>query len=61
MTDRMCEKYTERLFGRPDSKKLPVIYGCRMECNIMMDLIGLGWVSAKRNYVAVDWFNGWFF
>jgi len=35
-------KCTERLFGRPDSKRLPVIYGCRKEYNIVMDLIDLG-------------------
>jgi hypothetical protein len=57
----MCEKCTESLFGRPDSKRLPVIYGCRMECNIMMDLTYPGWVSVKINDVAVDWFSGWFF
>jgi len=57
----MCEKCTESLFGRPDSKTLPVIYGCRMEYNIMMDLTYPGWVSVKRNDVDVDWFSGWFF
>jgi len=57
----MCEKCTERLFGRPDSKILPVIYECRKEYSILMDLIDLGWVSAKRNNVAAGWFSGWFF
>lgn len=57
----MCEKCTESLFGRPDSKRLPVIYGCRMEYNIMMDLTYPGLVSVKINDVAVDWFSGWFF
>jgi hypothetical protein len=57
----MGDKCTESQFGRPDSKRLPVIYGCRMEYNIMMDLTDLRWVSVKRNDVAVDLFNGWFF
>jgi hypothetical protein len=26
-----------------------------------MDLTDVGWVSAKRNDVAADWFSGWFF
>jgi len=57
----MCEKCTESMFGTPDSKRLSVIYGCRIEYNIMMDLTDIGLVSAKRNDVAVVWFNDWFF
>lgn len=41
---RKAQKF---LFGRRDGKRLPAIYGCRMEYNIRIDLMELGWLSVK--------------